>query len=263
MVQHPLWGASRGSAGEPSADDHPHARRAFRLAAPGCGKPGCLWTAGFPTMWQVRARPGNRPRGAATRKTKMRAATVRACPTVLSIGQGLPVLALLLAAACAPVPDPSAGLTTEESVALIDQVEPSDVALETVAETFALGTRATDVQRESLEVELVGRRVEWDIPVYEVSLREGRYEVTSQPIPIQYAEATPLIRVMVVVVPRNESDEALLRAVKTDDVVRVRGIVQEIRLRTVVALVPAMVVSGPSDPKTTIAIDGENQGESA
>jgi hypothetical protein len=140
------------------------------------------------------------------------------------------------------VSDPSVGLSVEESIALIEQVDASDLALETIAEAFALGTRATDVQRENLRAELVGRRVEWEIPVYEVSFSEGRYEVTSQSIPIQDPEAAPLIRVMAVVIPKDEADDALLQAVKTDEVIRVRGIVQEIRLRTVVAVVPAVVV---------------------
>jgi hypothetical protein len=132
---------------------------------------------------------------------------------------------------CAPVPDPSAGLSKEESI-----------TLETIAEAFALNTRATDVQRENLQAELVGRRVEWDVPVYEVSLSDGRYEVTSQPIPIQDTEAVALIRVMAYVTPRNDEDVALLQVVKTDDVIRLRGIVQEIRLRTIVAVVPAVAV---------------------
>ncbi len=80
------------------------------------------------------------------------------------------------------MPDPSDGLSKEESIALIDQVEASDLSLETIAEAFALNTRATDVQRENLQAELVGRRVEWDIPVYEGSQSAGRYEVTSQPV---------------------------------------------------------------------------------
>ena len=158
-------------------------------------------------------------------------------------GTGCAALVLsVLLTACAPVPDPSAGLTPEESVALIDQVEPSEIALETIAETFALGSRSTDVQRENLTADLVGHRVEWDIPVYEVSYSEGRYEVTSQPIPIQNTEATPLIRVMAFVIPKSDADDALLQSVKTDDVIRVRGIVQEIRLRTIVALVPAVAI---------------------
>ena len=151
------------------------------------------------------------------------------------------VLVLLLAG-CAPVPDPSAGLSVEESVQLIEQVAPSDLSPETVAETFALGSRATDVQREDLTQSLVGHRVEWSFPVYEVQFSEGRYTVTSQAIPIQDPEAAALTRVMAIVIPRSEEDDALLRAVKTDDVIRVRGIVQEIRLRTFVVVVPAVVV---------------------
>ena len=158
-----------------------------------------------------------------------------------------------LLAGCAPAPDPSAALSVEESVALIDQVEASDLALETIAEAFALGTRATDVQREKLKAELIGRRVEWDIPVYEVSHSEGRYEVTSQPVPIKDSEAVALIRVMAVVIPQGDADHALLQAVKTDDVIRVRGIVQEIRLRTIVALVPAVVVHSTETGRDAVA----------
>lgn len=151
------------------------------------------------------------------------------------------VLVLLLAG-CAPVPDPSAGLSVEESVQLIEQVAPSDLLPETVAEAFALGSRATDVQRDDLTQALVGHRVEWSIPVFEVQYADGRYTVTSQDIPISDPNAVALTRVMAFVIPRSEEDNALLRAVKTDDVIRIRGIVQEIRLRTFVVVVPAVVV---------------------
>ena len=155
---------------------------------------------------------------------------------------GVVVLSLVLAAGCAPVPDPSAGLSVEESVQLIEQVAPSELSPETVAEAFALGSRATDVQRDDITQSLVGHRVEWSFPVYEVEYAEGRYTVTSQPIPIEDTEAAALTRVMAFVIPRSEADEKLLRAVKTDDVIRIRGIVQEIRLRTFVVVVPAVVV---------------------
>ena len=171
----------------------------------------------------------------------MRGVTDRVVSAYRGSGRAALLLSVLLTA-CAPVPDPSAGLSVEESVALIERVEASDLALETIAEAFALGSRATDVQRENLTAGLVGHRVEWDIPVYEVSFSEGRYEVTSQPIPIQDAEAAALIRVVASVIPKSKADEELLQAVKTDDVIRVRGIVQEIRLRMIVAVVPAVVV---------------------
>ena len=163
----------------------------------------------------------------------------RVVPGLGAQRRGVLLLTVLLAA-CAPVPDPSAGLSVEESVQLIEQVAPSDLSPETVAEAFALGSRATDVQREDLTQSFVGHRVEWSFPVYEVEYAEGRYTVTSQPIPIQDPEAAALTRVMAFVIPQSEADEALLRAVKTDDVIRIRGIVQEIRLRTFVVVVPAV-----------------------
>jgi hypothetical protein len=149
--------------------------------------------------------------------------------------------------ACSPVPDPSAGLTPEEAVKLIEQVAPSNLSSEIVAEAFALGSRATDVQREDLTQSLVGHRVEWSIPVFEVQYTEGRYTVTSQAIPIADPNAAALTRVMAIVIPRSEADEALLRAVKTEDLIRIRGIVQEIRLRTFVVVVPAVVVNAAND----------------
>lgn len=152
----------------------------------------------------------------------------------------------LLLVGCAPVPDPSTGLTNEESVKLIEQVAPSGLALDTVAEAFALGSRATDVQREDLTQALVGHSVDWSIPVFDVQYADGRYTVTSQPIPIADSNATELTRVMAFVIPQSEADDALLRAVKTGDVIRIRGIVQEIRLRTFVMVVPGVVKSGPS-----------------
>ena len=149
---------------------------------------------------------------------------------------------ILLIAACTPVADPSAGLPPDESIALIDQVESTSIDLTTIAEAFALNTRATEVQRENLLSDLLGRRAEWQIPVYEISREGERYHVKSQPIPVTDANAVALIRVFAVVIPRGPADEALLESARTDDAIRVRGIVQEIRLRTIVAIVPAVVV---------------------
>ena len=153
----------------------------------------------------------------------------------------LVVVALLVG--CAPVNDPSAGMSVAEAVALIDRTPRSDIKLQDLAEAFALGTRATDVQRDTLQQQLVGHTVEWEIPVYDVSYADGRFEVTSQAIPTaNRAEAVPLLRVMAFVSPRDDAEQALLMRVRTDDVIRIRGIVQEIRARTIVAIVPAVVV---------------------
>lgn len=150
-------------------------------------------------------------------------------------------------AACAPVSNPIAGLPVEVSAALNEQVQPSNVALETIAETFALGGRATDYQRDNIRNELIGQRVEWDIPVYEVPDTDGCAEVTMQPIPVRDAQAAPRDRIVAYVTKQGDSDDALWPAGKTVDVIRIRSIVQKIGLRTIVAVVPEALVPG-SDP---------------
>jgi hypothetical protein len=116
------------------------------------------------------------------------------------------------------------------------------VTPEQVAEAFALGSDSTDLQRELIEKDLVGSVVEWDIRVYEVSYADGRYKVTSQPIPIASADAIQLIRVVALIQAQSNGDDDLLRAVKTDDVLRIRGLVQDVVLRTVVTIGPAVLV---------------------
>ena len=143
---------------------------------------------------------------------------------------------------CTPITDPSTGLLAADAVALIEQASRNERTPDELAEAFALNSRATDVQREMLITGVVGHSVEWDLSVYEVEFANGRFKVTSQAIAITDPDAAPLLRVVAFVFPQTEDDDALLRAVKTDDVIRIRGIVQEIRLRTVVAIAPAVVV---------------------
>lgn len=149
-----------------------------------------------------------------------------------------------LSTGCGATSDESGGgRTVSEVVTLINQAPKSDVALDDLAEAFALNSRSTDVQCERLEQALVGRAVQWPFLVYEVEAADaGRYKVTSQAIPIQEPGATPLIRVVAFVEPRNERDVQLLERVKTDDRIELRGVVREIRLRTVVVLGPAEVI---------------------
>jgi len=132
--------------------------------------------------------------------------------------------------------------STAELIATIMQATPNPVTPEQIAETFALGSDSTDLQRELIEKDLVGSVVEWDIRVYEVSYADGRYKVTSQPIPIASADAIQLIRVVALIQAQSNGDDDLLRAVKTDDVLRIRGLVQDVVLRTVVTIGPAVLV---------------------
>ena len=156
----------------------------------------------------------------------------------------LAVSLLITVAGCGGGTDePAPVQSIAELIATIMQATPNPVTPEQVAEAFALGSDSTDLQRELIEKDLVGSVVEWDIRVYEVSYADGRYKVTSQPIPIASADAIQLTRVVALIQAQSNEDDDLLRAVRTDDVLRIRGVVQDIVLRTVVTIGPAVVVN--------------------
>lgn len=136
---------------------------------------------------------------------------------------------------------------TPEQIDSIIQATTSPLTPQEVAEAYALGSNATSLQRELLEQTLIGSVVEWDIEVYDVALVEGHYKVISEPIPIASAKAAELLRVVAFVEAQGEADEALLRAVRTGDVIRIRGRVREIQLRTMLVIWPGVVVSKVRD----------------
>jgi hypothetical protein len=165
------------------------------------------------------------------------------CLVVLLVGCGEVGSSGGPAAAGAPPP-----MSTEESIAAIMAATPNPITPEQVAEAFALGTNATDVQREMIERDLVGSVVEWTIQVYDVEFTEGRYKVMSQAIPIQSTEAVQLLRVAAFVQAQSPKDDALLRAIQTGDALRIRGMVREIQLRTVLVIWPGVVVVNSEGP---------------
>lgn len=141
-----------------------------------------------------------------------------------------------------PGADPAATRSLPQQVEEIRQATPNPMTPEQVGEAYALGSKATDLQRELIEKELVGSVVEWNLTVYEVDFAEGVYKVTSQPIKVSSADAVQLLRVVAFVQPQGAGDDELMRTVQTDNVIRIRGRVQDIVLRTIVEIWPAVVV---------------------
>ena len=145
--------------------------------------------------------------------------------------------------ACGSSEEPSSQVQEPAfTLADLEAAKPVAVTPEQVAETFALGSRSTDLQRELLEKEVSGQVVEWDLQLYEVQLEGDIYTVSSNPIPIANDGAVNLIRIVAEVRARTPEEHAFLRAVKTGDPIRLRGRVTAIALRTAVVLDPAVVV---------------------
>ena len=190
---------------------------------------------------QILGIPQNEPgtNGVNNRATRWRAFTAIGALLLSSLLGGCGEVA-------SPDTTPEGGSPAQPSIevvlAALQAATPNPVTPEAVAETFALGTNATDVQREIMKQDLVGSVVEWDLVVYEVEYAEGKYAVTSQPIQIPSPNALQLVSVVAWVRSRGPDDDAFLRSVKTDEPIRIRGVVQGIRFRTVVAIGPAVVV---------------------
>lgn len=134
-------------------------------------------------------------------------------------------------------------LTGTEQLAEIENAQVNPVTPEQVAEVFALGSDFTDLQRELMRKELVGSVVEWEIQVYEIDYADGVYKVASRPIPIKSRHAVNMMRASFSVYPQGEQDHGLLRKVKTNDRIRIRGKVQDIVLRAVVSIEPAVLAA--------------------
>jgi hypothetical protein len=159
----------------------------------------------------------------------------------------LAVLALSTAfTACVPADNADSELSETEAIELINAAAPSDLELPAVAETLIFNSKATSVQREALRSSLLGKAVRWEFAVQDVAAMEGnRFQVTSQSIPVSDADAIGLVIVNALITSRGEADNSLLTKVQTGDVIRVRGIVQEIHVRSLIVLSPAVIDGTP------------------
>lgn len=137
--------------------------------------------------------------------------------------------------------------SAEQDIGNMRLASPSSLTPERVAEALALGSDSTDLQRELIEKELVGSVVEWEIQIYEISLSHGFYKLTSQAIPIKNPDAVQLTRVVALISPGTDSDHQFLKLAKTGDHVRIRGLVREILLRTVITVQPAILMLGTAE----------------
>ena len=139
--------------------------------------------------------------------------------------------------------DRQAHPSLKEQLAEIASVKANPVTPEQVSEVFALGSDFTDLQRDLFGKELIGSVVEWRLKVYEVEFEQGLYKVTSQQLPIKSKQAVPLLRAAVLIVPSSDTDHDLMRKVKTNDMITIRGRVRDIVLRTVVVIEPALLAT--------------------
>ena len=108
-----------------------------------------------------------------------------------------------------------------------------------LSDTFLPYSDYTDLQRDKMTERVVGRVVQWTLPVYEISRSDGIYLIRTRSIP-------KLLTVYAYVKARGIEDDALLESLKTNDFITLKGRISEISLRTVLVLSPAIVIIEPN-----------------
>ena len=123
------------------------------------------------------------------------------------------------------------------TIADIVQTQPIALTLEQVSDAFALGSNATDLQREMMQNELVGAVVRWRITVYEIESAEGgKFKVISEPSLTGGSQGLSLLHVQAIVTPLSDADRKMITALRTGDNLVIKGRVQEIVLRSAVVI---------------------------
>ncbi len=96
---------------------------------------------------------------------------------------------------------------------------PDQISAAELASLYALGSNATDLQRENRLKEIKGKLVQWTLPVYEVKKSdEHTYK-------IQTSSTTNTVGTYSSIIPKNPGDVSRISTLKTGDTVTVRGII--------------------------------------
>lgn len=156
-------------------------------------------------------------------------------------GAGIAVCLVLVGIAIMPGKDGAAPKT--DPLADLAAVQPSGLKAEgELSEIFALGSKHTDLQREKKSKEIIGKVVQWRLPVYEVSKSGGGYRIQTQTRIGTGMFGTNLVGMFVYITPRSEEDRRIIEALKTDDMLSFKGQIADTSLRTL-TIRPAVLVS--------------------
>jgi hypothetical protein len=104
-----------------------------------------------------------------------------------------------------------------------------------LAEAFVFGSDYTDIQRENMEAELIGKVVQWRLPVYEVSKQgDNRYRV-------QTGDGGGYVGTFLVIHTASPEEKAYVEGLKTGDAVSIKGKITGTTMRNI-DIDPAILV---------------------
>lgn len=103
-----------------------------------------------------------------------------------------------------------------------------------IKEQFALFSDFTDVQRENASAEFTGKIVEWQLSVYDVDRRGDIYRIQTS--------GGVNIGTFIDLHPRSGEERSFIEALKTGDLITVRGIIKGTTLFRSIEIEPAILV---------------------
>ena len=109
-------------------------------------------------------------------------------------------------------------------------------------DTYVLGGKSTDLQRDAMTDKLTGATVSWRFKVNDIAKEDGRYRVMSELMDGTEPGAFGKFTVVAFVTPNDEQDIQTLLKLTTGSEITVRGKVDGITLRTAIVLSPAGLI---------------------
>lgn len=121
-----------------------------------------------------------------------------------------------------------------------------------LAEIFSYGSDFTDLQRQLKFKEIQGRVIEWRLPVYEVKQSGDGYTIQTSSHPKGDVFGPKLIATFLRISPRSEEDRRFVERLKTGDVVKVKGIIEDVTMRSL-NIKPAILVDDERLPRQLLS----------
>lgn len=149
---------------------------------------------------------------------------------------------LIAAIGCAGCGNADTTAANEVDLPSLQQSSVVDVSLQEVVDTFVLGSKHTDVQRQRASERLSNASVAWTFNVFDIAMDGERYKVTSELMSSAADGSVGKFGVVAYVYVQKPSDRPTLEKLRTGDAINVKGVVQSINLRTALVLSPAVLV---------------------
>ncbi len=147
-----------------------------------------------------------------------------------------------------PVLDPLADLEKETVSDLRPQGE--------LASMFAFGSNNTDLQRENKLKEIIGKVVQWQLPVYDVKQSGNGYVIQTQ-TNLGILEPN-IVGTFIYITPRNNQDKQIVEGLKTGDIISFKGRISDSTMRNLDMKPAILALSSESEKTIKIEVDRDS-----